>query len=65
MKKIWVKKALSFKEAEQFDRNYYFAMSARERLELVQFLRGVYYKIKNNLKNESRKRLRRVIRVIQ
>jgi len=64
MRKIWVNKAKSFKEAEEFDRNYYAAMSKTEKLETMQFLREMYYKIKN-VKNEGRKRLRRVIKVIQ
>jgi len=63
MKKIWVNKAKSFKEAEEFDRKYYLAMSRIERLETMQFLREIYYKIKGS-KGEGRKRLRRVIRVI-
>ena len=64
MKKFWVHKADSFKEAEDFDREYYLAMPGEERLETVQFLREAYYKIKG-VKNESRKGLRRVIKVIQ
>ncbi len=39
-------------------------MSPQERLEIMQFLREVYYKLRGNLKNESGKGLRRVIRVI-
>lgn len=61
MKKIWVNKANSFKEAEEFDNNYYLSMSASERLEIMQELRDIYYKIKN----ESRKRLSRFIKIIQ
>lgn len=64
MKKIWVNKAKSFKDAEEFDIKYYLRMSKKERLETMQFLREIYYKIKG-LKNEGRKRLRRVIRIIQ
>jgi hypothetical protein len=65
MKKIWIKKSQSFKEAQDFDTRYYHAMSLQERLEVVQFLRETYLKIKGRDKNESRKRLRRVIRVVQ
>ncbi|ODS37587.1 hypothetical protein BEH94_10205 [Candidatus Altiarchaeales archaeon WOR_SM1_SCG] len=64
MKKFWVHKADSFKEAEEFDGKYYSAMSGEERLETMQFLREIYYKIKG-VENESRKGLRRVIRVVQ
>ena len=39
MKKIWVHKARSFEEAERFKRKYYQAMSARERVETVDWLR--------------------------
>jgi len=65
MKKIWVNKAYSFKEAQDFDDRYYLAMSKIERLETVQFLRDIYGKIKGGQKRAGRKRLRRVIRIIQ
>jgi len=64
MKKVWIKKSFSFREADNFDRSYYRKMSPQERLEIMQFLREVYYKLRGNLKNESGKGLRRVIRVI-
>ena len=64
MKKIWIKKFPSFREADRFDRNYYRSMSAMERLENMQFLREIYYKLRSSFKNEGRERLRRVIRVI-
>ena len=72
MKKFWVHKANSFKEAEDFDSKYYSAMSGEERLEIMQFLRDAYHKIRGveyhkirGVKNESRKGLRRVIKVVQ
>ena len=65
IKKIWIHRARSFKEAEEFDHSYYRAMSWQERLDTVQFLRELYYKIKRNLSRENRKRLCRVIKVIQ
>jgi hypothetical protein len=65
MKKIWINKARSCKEAEEFDRNYYFNMTKKERLEIMQFLRDTYMKIKRGLRNEGRKGLRRVIKIIQ
>lgn len=64
-KKIWVNRAKSFKESEKFDAEYYFSMTPKERLETMQLLRQMYGKIKRGQKNESGKRLRRVIRVIQ
>lgn len=65
MKKVWVNKTGSFKDAEKFDRDYYFNMSASARLETIQLLREMYFKIKKGYIHESGKRLRRVIRVIQ
>ena len=64
MKKIWINKTNSFKEAEQFDENYYLSMSREQRLEIVQFLREQYFKIRSR-QSESRKGLRRFIRVIK
>ncbi len=63
-KKIWVNKTKSFKEAEEFDRKYYMAMSKKERLDTMQLLRETYYTIKG-IKNAGGKRLRRVARIIQ
>ena len=65
MKKIWVNKPNSFKTAEQFDIDYYLAMSRSKRLETVQFLREIYFKFKKGLKNENRERLRRADKVVQ
>jgi len=62
MKKIWINKANSFKSAEKFDEYYYLNMSEAERLETMQYLREIFYKIK---KNENRKRLRRTVKIIQ
>ena len=62
MKKVWIKKSHSFKQAEEFDQNYYLKMSAKERLEIVQFLRERVSKLKNE--NGSPGRLRRVIKII-
>ncbi len=65
MKKVWVNKADSFKEAQKFDESYYRTMSPGERLETVQFLREIYRKIKRGRSREGRKRLRRTIKIIQ
>lgn len=64
-KKIWFHKSSSFAEAQEFDDKYYLSMSNEERLEIVQFLRERYFKIKKESDNEGRKRLRRVIKVIK
>ena len=63
MKKIWINKANSFKEAAEFDSVYYARMSKSERIVTMQFLREVYLKFKAP-KNENGKGLRRVIKVI-
>ena len=63
MKRIWVHKAKSFVEAERFDRRYYRAMSARERVETVDWLRQLARKFKRMRSGGTR--LRRVIAIIQ
>ncbi len=70
MKKIWVNKANNFKEAEEFDRKYYAQMTPEERLSIVQELREIYLKFpkknqKGPNKHASRKRLQRVVKIIQ
>lgn len=62
--KMWMNKTESFKAAEKFERDYYFKMSSSERLETVQYLRELNFKIKR-IDNEGRKRLRRVIKIIK
>ena len=64
MKKIWIHKAHSFKEAEQFEDRYYIRESPSERLSDIQLCRELYFQLKG-LKNARRKGLRRVVRVIQ
>ncbi|MEW6686045.1 MAG: hypothetical protein AB1393_07560 [Candidatus Edwardsbacteria bacterium] len=65
MKKIWLKKTDSFDEAEGFDNNYYLKMNSSKRLQIMQFLREEYFKIRKEIKDESRKGLRRTVRVIK
>ena len=67
MKKIWVHKATSMQEANEFDLRYHLAMSRRERLETIQFLRETYRKYAQGRRfnGQRRKGLRRVITVIQ
>jgi len=64
MKKVWAHKCASFKEAEEFDRQYYFSMSPAQRLETMQLLRQSFFKLKGQ-KYDRGKRLRRVIKIIQ
>lgn len=63
--RIWVKTVKSFAEARDHDLNYYLKMSARERLEIVQYLREQYPKFSGGNMNESGKGLRRTVRVVQ
>ncbi len=65
MKKIWINKVRSFKSAEEFDIEYYQKIGPRKRLELMQILREMFYKIKPYKKNEGRKRLRRFVKIVQ
>lgn len=65
MKKIWIHKTNSFKKAEKFDEEYYFNMDSSKRLDMVQFLREEYLKMRGQLKNAGRKGLRRYIRIIK
>ncbi len=53
MKKIWVNKVDSFDAAQEFDDDYYLSMSSKERLETVQFLREIFFKMKKGLDNED------------
>jgi hypothetical protein len=65
MKKIWIRKAKSFSEAWEQDMDYYLEMSAKERLEIVQFLRDQYPRFAGDYSSESGKGLRRAITVVQ
>ncbi|MBI1992645.1 MAG: hypothetical protein HYY59_06280 [Candidatus Omnitrophica bacterium] len=66
MKKIWVRKAKSFREAERFDRQYYEMFSPNERVETVDWLRRIARKIgKIGKVGHGGTRLRRVIGVVQ
>jgi hypothetical protein len=65
MKRVWVNKAGSFKEALDFDTAYYLGLSSEERVEGVQFLREEYFKSRGIEFREDGKRLRRVFRIIK
>lgn len=65
MKKIWMHKARSFKEAEEFDKNYYLCMGPEERIETVQLLREMHFKSRRLSQDDDRKGLRRTIKIIQ
>jgi len=59
-RKIWTKK-ITFSQSEEEDVKYYSSLTPQERLSIVQELREEELK----RKNEDRKRLRRVFRVIK
>jgi len=65
MKKIWVNRARSFEEAQDFDNAYYLSLSSTERVESVQILREQYFRLNGLEYSEDGKRLRRVFRVIK
>ncbi len=65
MKKPWIKKFKTFKSAEEADKQYYLKMSPAERLDILQFLRESYIKLKKGKKHESGQRLRRVVKILQ
>ncbi len=63
MKKIWMHRANSFKEAADFESDYYMNMTGAERLNTMQFLRETYLKLKARGHGNG-KGLRRVIKII-
>jgi hypothetical protein len=65
MKKIWINRANSFEEAQDFDKEYYSSLSSTERVENVQLLREEYFKTHGMKFRENAKRLRRVFKVIK
>ena len=63
--KKWIRKFASFKSANKADQEYYLKMSPAERLDIMQFLRDSYHKLKGESQSESSGRLRRVIKIIR
>ena len=63
--KIWANKSNSYEEAQEFDDSYYLSQTPTERLETVQFLRENHWKLKKDVKHESGKGLRRVLKIIK
>ncbi len=60
MKRV-IKISKSFKEAEEWDIEQAMSMTPEERLDIVQYLRERYYK----MRNEDRKGLQRVYKIIK
>jgi len=65
MKKIWINRSGSFKEAEKFEARYYQSLTPKERLEIMQELREAYRKLKGNERHERRAGLRRTVKIIK
>lgn len=62
-KKMWIKKANSLSKAKQFNNKYYASRSPEECLSDIQICREQYFLMKGI--DESRKRLRRVLKIIK
>ena len=62
---IWSHKSTSYKEAAEFDRKYYLAMTSTERLETMQLLREMLFKYGRHRRGKNGKGLRRTLRIIQ
>ncbi len=65
MKKIWVKKFKSFREENEADLKHYLAMDPEKRLDIIQLLCEMHMRAFGDGQDESRKRLRRSIRIIK
>ena len=64
MAHIWMHRTNSFLKAKQFEWKIMLSSSPEERLNDIQLCREQYFKIRGLL-HESRKRLRRVVRIIK
>ena len=64
MKIIWVNRARSFEEDQDFDSAYYLSLSSTERVECVQVLREEFFKSNGLEFREDGKRLRRVLELL-
>lgn len=62
-KGLFIKKIASFKDAEEEELRYYLSLTPEERLEIMQFLREAYFKLKGYGKN--REGLQRVFKIIK
>ena len=62
-KLLWVNKAKSFKDAKDFEDEYYISMSPEEKLSMIQFCREQYHNKLNS--NENRKGFRRFLKIIK
>jgi hypothetical protein len=66
MKRIWVHRAKSFVEAAAFDSGYYAAMTPEERLDIMQRLREVNFKLnREGTAHVGATRLRRHVAILK
>jgi hypothetical protein len=65
MKRIWVKKYSGFQGARTTEFEYYERMTSSARVETVQVLREMCFKLKGGRQNDCSKGLRRTVKVIQ
>ena len=65
MKAVWVRKSRSFDEAKRFEDTYYAQMGSRKRVETVQFLREIFFKLRRRQPGASREGLRRSLRILK
>ncbi len=63
--RIWVRKFNSLQEVGCSSLSDYSAMTAAQRLSVVQFLREEYWKFNRVRRHENRKRLSRVFKIIK
>jgi len=61
---IWVSKSDSFNAANEFDDDYYLSMSREERLETLQFLREIYFKVKKALRMKVEKDYEELLKLL-
>ena len=64
-RRVWSHKSTSYKEAAEFDRKYYLAMTSTERLETMQLLREMLFKYERYRRGKNGKGLRGFIKIIQ
>lgn len=65
MRTVTIRKFSSLNKAQEADEREYARMSPAERVETVQFLREIWLGFGKGKRHESRKGLRRVVKVVQ
>jgi len=56
-----ITRKITFKDAERLDIEYWKSCTPEEKLDILQYLRELYY----DFKNESRKRFQRIYRIVK